>query len=639
MGQHEVDRHVDPERLRAFGREVLKDLRALQQMERSGLFESGVRRIGAEQEMFLVDASGCPAPLAMEVLEAADEPNLTTELGKFNLEVNLEPELFEGECLTALQNQLDHRLDKIRQAAQRSHGEVVLVGILPSLTPRHLTLDWMAPIPRYYALNDAFRRLRDGRPFRFRILGRDELIGKHDNVMFEACNTSFQVHLQVSVDEFSDLYNLAQLLAGPTLATATNSPLLFGRQLWRETRIAVFEQSVDTRAASHLRTQAGRVSFGSGWVQSSVAEIFEEDLSRFRSILAIDVAEDSLQVLAEGGIPKLKALSLFNGTVYRWNRPCYGITQGKPHLRIENRVLPSGPTTADEVANAAFWLGCMIGLADEFAGISQRFDFSRVRDNFRACALRGLGAQVEWPEMGEIPVPQLVLEQLLPGARRGLEQRQVDPADIDRYLDIIEERVRTRRTGSQWQVDALEALTPKLGRGAVFGALVQGIVNRQWDGRPVHEWESVRVEKESTAPSHARVEDVMTTDLFTVNEEEVVDMAAAMMKWRHIRRIPVEDSSGKLVGLVTYRGLLRLMSRGDNRRDDAVPVSSIMETTVITARPETPTLEAAHLMRKHRIGCLPVTDDGDALVGIVTENDLMRIAWPLLEEHLNRPEV
>lgn len=635
MGRQDVDRQIEPQRLRAFSRELLKDLRALQHLERDGMLESDVRRIGAEQEMFLVDRDGFPAPLAMEILRTAEEPNLTTELGKFNLEVNLDPERFEGGCLRALETQVNQRLGRVREAAGKMGADVALVGILPSLSPRHLTLDWMAPVPRYYALNEALQRLRGNRPFRFRIAGRDELIGQHDNVMFEACNTSFQVHLQVSAEEFARCYNLAQLLAGPTLAAATNSPLLFGRQLWRETRIAVFEQSVDTRASIPLREQAGRVSFGRNWVRSSVVEIFEEDLARFRSILAVDVEEDSLAVLKSGGTPKLQALSLFNGTVYRWNRPCYGITDGRPHLRIENRVLPSGPTTLDEIANAALWLGAMIAMRDEHSDIHRRMDFRHVRDNFVSCARRGLGAQVDWPDLGELPVATVLLEQILPAARRGLEQQGVEPRDAEHYLGVIEQRVTTQSTGSQWQIDALEALSPHLARGAVFAALVGGILKRQWSGVPVHEWDPIRIEEAPANRACLRVEDVMSTDLFTVNEDDVVDLAAAVMKWRHIRHIPVENSEGRLVGLVTYRTILRLMSEGAEATGDPTPISSIMQTQLTTVLPETPTIEAARTMRDLQLGCLPVVD-GDRLVGIITEHDLMRIAWPLLKSYLEQ---
>jgi len=341
MGSHEIQPLHRSEDLRVFMRCLLADLRALEQMLESGMIEAGVRRIGAEQELVFVDDHARPAPVALEVLEDLDDPCFTTELARFNLEFNLDPMSFGGLCLSELEGQLDARLDEARAAAARHGAEPILAGILPTLQKSDLTLDNMTPKPRYKALNDTLTRLR-GSAYEFRFTGTDELIIKHDSVMLESCNTSFQVHFQVSAEEFPRFYNAAQAVAGPTLAAAVNSPLLFGRRLWKETRIALFQQALDTRAAGlQLQERRPRVSFGSSWVRRCVTEIFQEDIARFRVLLGRAVDEDPLAVLADGRIPPLTALQLHNGTVYRWTRPCYGITDGKPHLRIENRILPS----------------------------------------------------------------------------------------------------------------------------------------------------------------------------------------------------------------------------------------------------------------------------------------------------------
>ena len=279
MGEQQVQPDISGEQLRLFMKSLLNDLRAFETMLDEGMIESDVRRIGAEQEFFLVDDGWRPAGLALEVLEEIDDPHFTTELGKFNLEVNLDPLAFGGDCLSRLESQLNEMLTKAREAAQRCGGEIVLTGILPTLRKSDLGLDNMTPIPRYFALNRALSRLRGG-AYEFRIKGVDEVLIKHDSVMLEACNTSFQVHFQVAADEFANLYNVAQTVTAPVIAAATNSPLLFGRRLWSETRIALFQQAVDTRSSSHhLRDRSPRVSFGRSWVKSSAAELFKEDIA------------------------------------------------------------------------------------------------------------------------------------------------------------------------------------------------------------------------------------------------------------------------------------------------------------------------------------------------------------------------
>lgn len=636
MGEQEVLDRRDAEALRAFTRLLLQDLRAFRKMVDEDLFEKGVRRLGAEQELFLVDEVMKAAPRSAEVLAALDDPHFTTELGRFNLEFNLDPVELGPSCLAALEKQVATRLEQVRKAAAEIGCRVVLCGILPTLEKSDLGLENMTPVPRYFALNEAMTRAR-GADYQFRIQGRDELIISHDNVMLEACNTSFQVHFQVSVDEFARCYNIAQVLAAPVLAAATNSPLLFGRQLWRETRIALFEQSIDTRlATSHPREAQGRVSFGRRWVEESPVEIFQEDISRFRVLLSAEVEEDPFDVLARGEVPALTALRLHNGTVYRWNRPCYGVYRGQPHLRIENRVLPAGPSVVDEVANAALWFGLMAAMMETYEDVTRVVDFAAARENFVAAARLGMGATFEWPGRGQVPARDLLCEVLLPLAREGLSEAGIDDGQRDHYLGVVEERVRAGRTGSQWLLDSVAALREAGPRAEVHRALVAVSVKQQAGGRPVHEWPLATLEAAGPLKRRFdRVEELMTTDLFTVNEEEVVDMVASVMDWRHVRRIPVEDDQHRLVGLVTYRNLLRVLSESLSREGaSAIPVREIMERDIVTVNPDTPVLDAIRLMRDKRIGCLPVIDRDRRLVGIVTEHDFMEIARPLLEKEL-----
>ena len=361
--------------IRAFTKALLKDLQALERMLDEGLIESGVRRFGCEQEMFLVNRAWRPAPVAMEVLDRLDDEAFTTELARFNLEMNLEPMMLGGACFSALQVSIEELLDLVREAAGEVGANVVLTGILPTLGKSDLTLDNITPLPRYYALNEALTRMRGG-AYRLQLEGYDELQIEHDSVMLEACNSSCQVHLQVDAADFAAMYNVAQAMTGPVLAAAVNSPILFGKRLWAETRIALFRQSLDTRSTSvHLREFSARVRFGDRWVKECVTELFQEDIAQFRLLLAQESVEDPFEQLAAGDIPRLEALQLHNSTVYRWNRPCYGISEGKPHLRIECRVLPSGPTVLDEVANAAFWIGLVLGSSSEYGDITERLSF------------------------------------------------------------------------------------------------------------------------------------------------------------------------------------------------------------------------------------------------------------------------
>jgi len=635
MGLQKTETEFGGERRREFVRSMLRDLKALEQMLDAGMIEEGVARIGAEQEMFLIDASGHPVPAALLALEAARSPHFTTELGRFQLELNLDPQTLGGHCLRQMEAQLAERLIHLGKAMAPHGVGFVLTGILPTLRKSDLGLENMVPNPRYQTLNRAMTELR-GADYEIVIKGVDDLRIKHDSVMVEACNASFQVHLQVGAKDFARLYNLAQALAGPILAAATNSPLLFGRRLWAETRIALFQQAVDTRSPQHQRDVSPRVTFGDRWLRRSVIELYREDVTRFRTLVGIDPGEDPLRALAEGRVPQLQALRLHNGTVYRWNRGCYGITAGRPHLRIENRVLPSGPSVADEIANAAFWIGLMKGLPATVEDITEHMAFDHARFNFISAARQGLAAQFTWLDGEEIPALQLIAERLLPVAAQGLDAAGVEAADRDRYLGVIERRVMSGRTGSRWLMFSLAAMKDEGTLGERLNALTMATVARQQAGLPVSQWEpAARSEGGGWKHNYLKVEQYMTTDLYTVHEDDSVELAAHLMEWHRIRHVPVEDRDHRLVGLVSYRTLLRLLSENDaqERAAATIPVSEVMRKDPVVIGPDTTTMRAIAIMRERRVGCLPVVQGG-TLVGIVTEHDFTEIAGQLLEEKL-----
>ncbi|MGH9324204.1 MAG: CBS domain-containing protein [Vicinamibacteria bacterium] len=635
MGQQQVQDGISGEQLRLFMRNLLDDLRVLEIMLADGHIEADVRRIGAEQEMFLVGSGYRPAPLVMEILDVLKDPHFTTELARFNLEANMEPLSFGGTCLSDMERRLTMLVEKARDAAAQLGADIALVGILPTIRKSDLGLGNMAPVPRYFALNQAMNRLRGG-AYEFQIKGIDELIVKHDSVMLESCNTSFQVHFQVSAKEFAKLYNIAQAVAGPVLSAATNSPLLFGRRLWRETRIALFQQAVDTRSSSHhLRERQPRVSFGRSWVRDSVIELFQEDIARFKILIGGDLDEDPFALLRQGKVPQLKALRLHNGTIYRWNRPCYGITEGKPHLRIENRYIPAGPTIRDEVANGALWFGLVCALSREVEDITRLIDFEHAHQNFTAAARNGLASELMWLGGKEVPARDLLLEELLPLARTGLQGGGVASEDIDLYLGVIEERLRTKQTGSQWFHLSLAGMKGKGTEAERMSALTASLVRQQKEGGPVARWKLASLDEAGGWKEHyLKVEQFMSTDLFTVQEDEPIDLVASLMDWEKIRHVPVEDHEHRLVGLVSYRSLIHLLAQGELwKRGAPIPVGDVMKRDLITVTPETSTQEAIVLMKERRIGSLPVVKDG-RLIGIVTERDFMDIAFELLDQKL-----
>lgn len=634
MGDKKVDRGYDDAKVRAFTLAVLNDLHALQQMLDGGMFEEDARRIGAEQEMFLVDSAMRPAPLVTEIIKEARDGRLTTEIGKFNLEANLTPREFSGSCLRDMEDELNEVVDVVRTAACKFGAGVVLVGILPTIQLSDLTHENLTPNPRYFELDRVVTKLH-GENRLIQIKGVDELQLTLQDTFTEFCNTSFQVHLQTSIKNFVRDYNWAQAISAPVLASAVNSPVLLNHRLWHETRVALFQHSVDTRSLVHKeRNQPPRVNFGERWVDESIIEVLREDAVRFRILLTQAVEENSVETLAAGGIPKLSAWRLHNGTIWRWNRPCYGVVNGNPGLRIEARFLPAGPTIADEMANAAFFLGLMTELPEEFGDITTKMSFDEAKSNFFNAARYGLNGQIRGLDGKSRRVERLILEELLPRARVGLERAGVNADDSGRLLDIIEARVTKATSGSKWMLDSLASMDPRAKPNVRMRTLTAIMKSYQEKGMPLHNWELAEIPKRCEwVDNYKTVEQFMAVDLFTVRPEDILDLAASLMHWKHVRHVPVEDDAGHLIGIVSHRDLLELFALGKITGPAQLVVGDVMKTDLITVAPETSALEALELMRERRIGCLPVIKD-DKLVGLVTAYDFLTVSAKLFEERL-----
>lgn len=636
MGEEKVRLPNSKEESQQFLKYLLRDVRAMDKMLSEGWFETGNIRIGAEQEFCLIDKNAKPAPLAMELLESINDESFTTELARFNLEANLKPLLFEGKCLSEMESNILEKVEFLREAMKKFDGGIVLAGVLPTIRKSDLDISNLTPLPRYRALCDAINKLR-GDEYDLRIQGTDELLMRFDTPLLEACNTGFQVHLQVNPEEFVKKYNLAQAITGPVLASAVNSPLLFGKRLWSETRIALFHQSVDTRqVGDHLRDSSPRVTFGNSWLKDSILEIYQEDIARYRVILSTDASEDVEKMLEEGRVPELRALQIHNGTVYRWNRPCYGISNGKPHLRIENRVFPSGPTVTDEMANAAFWLGLLNGMDTEYPDISKVLDFDDAKMNFFAASKMGLDTKFKWVRDKRYTAVDLICKELLPLAKEGLQKAGVDEGDITSYLDIIEERTEASQTGSYWIIKSYNSLTKTVTREQALTAVTNAMIKNQKKGEPAHKWGIARADDmEMWQPSTLLVEEFMTTDLFTVQKDDIIELVANLIDWRRIRYVPVEDDSKHLVGLISMRMVFReYNSIVHDNGEASASVDDVMIRNPITIHPEASILEAIEIMDQQKIGCLPVVKN-NRLVGIITEQNYMTITKRLLK-HLHK---
>nr|WP_321414642.1 CBS domain-containing protein [uncultured Allomuricauda sp.] len=614
MGEHIKESLFNEEERKVFVQNLIDDIQALEDMIQNGLIEDDIVRIGAEQEMCLIDDNYRPASNSLDILRDLDDDHYTTEFATYNIEANLDPFKLDKNCFRAMEDQLAELVERVKKTAGAHNTKILLAGILPTISTDEIGMDYMTPIPRYYRINEVLKAWREG-DFTVRIKGVDELSLHHDSILFEACNTSFQLHLQIPPEDFVKSYNWAQAISGPVLGVCCNSPLLLGKELWRETRIALFQQSLDTRIwTKALREEVARVGFGERWHKNSATDIFKQDISTHRIVLTKPIQNNSLELLQNNEIPKLEALSLFNSTVYRWNRPCFGVGNGKPHLRIENRYIPAGPTIIDEMANFAFWVGLMAGRPKKYDDLPGLMDFRTAKLNFLHAATSGRHAMFSW--MGkEMTAKKIVKEELLPIAYKGLRKFNIDEEDISRLLGVIEERAKGG-TGAEWQIHNFRELCKQIKLDSAIVQLTKSMYKNQQSNKPVHEWKPIDKMME-TRDSFRWVGQIMSTKLVKLYEEDYANLALAIMQWNNIHHLPVENGKGELVGLLTWSHIAKF-EKLDKKE---ARVSDIMVKDVISVSPKTEIATAKDIMKEHKIGCLPICVNTH-IVGIISKVDL-----------------
>jgi len=495
MGQDVAIDKSDRSARQRYRLKVQRCLDALARMLTEGGFSTSPPTIGLEVELNLVDDGLQPAMANTVVLEKLDNPSFTTELGQHNIELNVLPRPLAGDQARELERELRTALADANLAAQDAGAALVMIGMLPTLRDEHFKARWLSTNARYARLNDEIFAARgedmvlamDGPA----IPGQrgERLRGSADSILPEAACTSAQLHLQVPPEEFAAHWNAAQCLAGVQVAIAANSPFLLRKALWHETRIPLFLQATDTRP-EELKNQGvrPRVWFGERWI-TSIFDLFEENVRYFPGLLPEIDDEDPVAALDEGRAPKLSELRLHNGTIWRWNRPVYDVVDGVPHLRVENRVLPAGPTVVDMVANAVFFYGAQRALASAERPVWTQMSFQAAEENLYAGAKHAFDAQLYWPGIGWVPPDELVLRRLLPLAHEGLRQCGVSDAVRERYLGVIEQRCLAGRTGSTWQRETVSRLEDRgLDRDAALVGMLHRYLELAETNQPVHTW-------------------------------------------------------------------------------------------------------------------------------------------------------
>ena len=470
MGQEITKSSFDKQDFAEFHRRLVDETKLLQQWMDDGLLETDEPMAGSEIEAWLVDDQGQAAAVNQTFLADMNDPMVVPELSAFNVELNTEPRSYGDGMFERMHAELEGLWQRCEKTAQLHGVHMLMIGILPTIRQSALCLGNISPMQRYQALNEQVLHMRNGEPLRIDIRGREHLFISHEDVMLEAATTSLQLHLKISASKAAKAYNLSKMISAPMVALSANSPYLFGRDLWEETRIPLFEQSVAVGASDYSK----RVTFGIRFVEHSVMECFDANRDRYPVLLPqlMDVPRE-----------QLAHLRLHNGSIWRWNRPLIGFDEdGSPHCRIEHRVAPSGPSTRDVIANSAFYFGLVTECLATEPEPEGRLSFFKVKEDFYHCAHSGLGAKVTWLNGQTGSVAELILQKLLPAALRGLERMGVSEIEGRYWLGIIRDRVTTGQTGAHWQRSWIAA------HGEDFSGLVQSYMLNQLSGRPVHQW-------------------------------------------------------------------------------------------------------------------------------------------------------
>ena len=430
---------------------------------------------GFEQEAWLIDTNFNPAPLNEQFIKYAKSELVSAELAKFNIELNVNPLILNGDCLRRFHHELESVWKYGEQIAAKMDTKLIMIGILPTVKDSDLVLPNMSTLNRYKALNEQVMLARKGIPMHLDIIGHEHLQSVHYDVMLESAATSFQLHRQIPVHTAPRYINAAIILSAITVAAGANSPYLFGKQLWEETRIPLFEQSVEVGGLGDaVHGPIRRVTFGSGYLRHDIMEYFQENLEHYPVLLPVEL---------ESKKESLPHLRLHNGTIWRWNRPLVGFNDnGIPHVRIEHRVVAAGPTIIDEIANAAFFYGLQEWMAELSEPAENRIEHAIAKSNFYEAARLGINANIKWFDNKTIQIGKLIQDDLINKARIGLQQLEIDKNDIDDYLGIIEARVKTGQTGSCWQKTYI------LKNGSDMSDLLHAYYENQKTGQPVHNW-------------------------------------------------------------------------------------------------------------------------------------------------------
>jgi CBS domain-containing protein len=619
MGDFRVRKIINADDRRKMYQHALNDIDTFERMLQEKVFENGPPKIGAEQELCIVNQYYNPATSALKLLDAIDDDHYTNELALFNLEINLDPVPLSQNCFSTKEAALLELLKKGHQAASDKNSHLLMAGILPTLRYHHLQFDYMTPIERYQTISQTLSDIR-GTNFEIYLQGVDEIIMSLGSVLFEACNTSFQLHLQINPEEFVDRHNWSQMIAGPVLSACVNSPMLFGNELWAETRIALFKQSLDTRSSEkYLRKKLPRVYFGKNWLQKSPAELWKNDLMRFPLLVTSDDFQNSKEVFDRGEVPDLRSIRLHNGTTYTWNRMCYGFSKTHPHLRIECRYLPAGPSAIDEIANFAFWIGLMSCEPPQGVKFWKNQDFKSAKNNFINAARTGLNSVFEW--YGEnIPAKKLILEKLLPLARKGLEKTGVSSGDINKYLSVFEKRVEAEVTGASWTVKNFRALSNRFGEAIAEKQIVHQMLDYQNENIPLYKWENVNPDTSQSISDKPTVDQFMSTDIFSVDENDSIEFVKSILQWNNIHHLPIEDAKGNLVGLITDGMIERLQKE---KPEGCCFAKDIMMVDFFSIQAHQSIKKTIKVMQENNLSGLPVVYN-QKLVGIITQSDLKK---------------